>query len=123
MDMQDRAQLFTRFVGLELKGRITARGFTAKAVATEARHSPAAFNRWLNGRVEIPLAVLHEACEIVGVHPGVIIDAAYDRVLLEMDSTDDAPGGARPVSAPRNNAPQGLAAKRGRRKGDIDAAE
>lgn len=80
MSSRDRADDFARFVGLELKGRIVSRGFTAQHVARAGGRSPAAFSRWLNGKVEIPLAVLCESCEIIGVDPREVVDAAYRRL-------------------------------------------
>lgn len=83
MDKRRRAELFTRYVGLELKGKIISRGFTAAQVAVDNHRSIAAFNRWLNGKVQIPLAVLCEACETIGVEPRDIVQTAYDRVVVE----------------------------------------
>ncbi|WP_435298494.1 helix-turn-helix domain-containing protein [Timonella sp. A28] len=82
MNSRQRAEEFTRFVGLELKGAITARGYKATQVATEINRSPAAFNRWLNGKVEIPMTVLCEACEFIDVDPKAIVEIAYDRVAV-----------------------------------------
>lgn len=124
MDTRQRAMLFSRYAGLELKGKITARGYTAKDVAASAHRSAAAFNRWLNGHVELPLTVLCEACEIIGVEPRVIVDAAYDRVLTEcgrrdVQSFDESPD----VRGASDNEALPLAAKRGRRKADVDPAD
>lgn len=83
MNNAARAALFTTYVGLELKGRITTRGFNAQQVSTQTNHSPAAFNRWLNGKTPIPMAVLCEVCEVIGVEPRRIVTAAYDRLLQE----------------------------------------
>lgn len=127
MNTRQRAALFTRYAGLELKGKITARGFTAKDVAEAAHHSPAAFNRWLNGKVALPLAVLFEACEIIEIEPAVIVSAAHERVLV-----DDRASGGRGAELdvvpppyaeerPADDAP--LAAKRGRRKTEAESAD
>jgi len=136
MDKRQRAMLFSRYVGLELKGKITARGYTAKAVALAAQRSPAAFNRWLNGRVELPLAVLCEACEVIGVQPQVIVDLAYSRVVVEYGPAENAQGqvadggvtskgaGSRPdVGAFPDDADIPRAAKKGARKTDVGHAE
>jgi len=119
MNARQRAAIFSQYVGLELKGKITAQGFTAKAVAEAASRSPAAFNRWLNGRVELPLTVLCEACEIIGVEPGFIVDVAYGRLVSEYGGPETAD----------ENGPPGeidtlpIAAKRGRRRSEVDHAE
>ncbi|WP_188022741.1 MULTISPECIES: helix-turn-helix transcriptional regulator [unclassified Leucobacter] len=88
MNKRDRSELFARYVGLALKGRIITQGKTAKAVATEMQRSPAAFNRWLNGKVEIPLSVFAEACEVIDVEPHTIVEDAYSRLCLEHGERD-----------------------------------
>ncbi|WP_158609491.1 helix-turn-helix domain-containing protein [Cellulomonas triticagri] len=90
MSSRERAEVFTRLVGLELKGRIVSRGFTAQQVARAGGRSPAAFSRWLNGKVEIPLAVLCESCEIIGVDPKDVVEAAYGRLGAEGRSAPPA---------------------------------
>lgn len=80
---RDRAEEFTRYVGLELKGAIAARGFTAQAVAAATARSPAAFNRWINGKADIPMTALCESCELIGVEPDSIIENAYARMIAK----------------------------------------
>lgn len=81
MSKRDQAQKFVQRVGLELKGRIVSQGFTAQRVATSIGRSPAAFNRWLNGKADIPLAVLYSACETISVDPAQIVTAAWTHTL------------------------------------------
>lgn len=83
MDIRKRAEIFSRYVGLELKGKITTQGYSAKAVAEGIGRQPAAFNRWLNGKVEIPLSVFCEACEYIDVEPQKLIEDAYSRLAVE----------------------------------------
>lgn len=120
MDIRDRAETFSTYVGLELKGKITARGFTAKAVAERSRRSASALNKWLNGHVELPMSVLCEACEIIGVSPAAIVDAAYERLYEELGAPDPAPGN---VAGSGDTRPMPLAAKKGRRRTSVDHAE
>jgi|GEM_PF-1226364 len=80
--------MFTRFVGLELKGRIISQGFTAQAVAQANGRSVSAFNRWLNGKVDIPLSVLCEACETIGIDPHEVVDTAYNRMVVALGERD-----------------------------------
>ena len=75
-----KAREFARCVGLELKGRIVARGFTALQVATLLGRSPTAFTNWLNGKKPIPMVVFHQACEVIGADPVMIVDDACRRV-------------------------------------------
>lgn len=88
MDTRQRADLFVQYVGLELKGRIITQGFNATQVANLIGRSPAAFNRWLNGKVDMPLDVLCEACEVIHVEPAAIVSAAYDRVCVDLGELD-----------------------------------
>ena len=84
MDIQARAAKFARYVGLELKGRIVSQGFTANDVADATAHSRAAFNRWLNGKVEVPMRVLCEVCEVIDWEPSAIVENAYARMAITL---------------------------------------
>lgn len=88
MNTRARAEAFARYLGLELKGRIVSQGFTALKVAQTTGRSPAAFNRWLNGKVDIPVTVLCEASEVIGVEPQEIVDAAYSRMVITLGELD-----------------------------------
>lgn len=88
MSTRERAEVFARYVGLELKGSITAQGQTAQAVAQASGRSVSAFNRWLNGKSELPLAALCESCEIIGVDPQEVVDRAYNRMVVSMGEAD-----------------------------------
>lgn len=88
MNIRERAETFSRYVGLELKGKIVSQQFTAKQVAEGIGRQPAAFNRWLNGKVEMPLTVFCEACEFINLDPAPIIDDAYSRMAVEYGERD-----------------------------------
>lgn len=88
MNIRERAETFSRYVGLELKGKIVSQQFTAKSVAEAIGRQPAAFNRWLNGKVEMPLTVLCEACEFIDVEPSKIVEDAYSRLAVEFGERD-----------------------------------
>lgn len=88
MNIRQRAETFSRYVGLELKGKITTRGYTAAAVAQGIGRQPAAFNRWLNGKVEMPMTVLCAACEFIDIEPARVVESAYDRIALEFGERD-----------------------------------
>lgn len=88
MSTRQRAERFSQYVGLELKGTIISRGFTAKQVAETTDRSPAAFNRWLNGKAELPIVALSESCEVIGIEPSVIIENAYARMIMEFGELD-----------------------------------
>ncbi|WP_433674809.1 hypothetical protein [Microbacterium gorillae] len=88
MNIRKRAETFSRYVGLELKGRIISQQFTAKGVAEGIGRQPAAFNRWLNGKVEMPLTVFCEACEYIDVDPTRVVEDAYSRLAVEYGERD-----------------------------------
>ena len=90
MNKRERADEFVRFVGLELKGAITARGHHASKVAKEMGRSVTAFSNWLNGKTPIPMSVLCEACEVIGVNPTYIVDTAYNRLAVAYGAPGDS---------------------------------
>ena len=79
---RDRAEQFARLVALELKGKIVAHGFTAKAVAEGIDRPAATMNRWLNGKLELPLSVFGEACEYINIDPHQVMEDAYSRLVI-----------------------------------------
>lgn len=84
-NQRERADLFVKYLGLELKGRIAAtQGFHATGVAKIMGRSPGAFTNWLNGKAGLPPAVLCEACEVIGVDPRDVVDRAYRRMVAEL---------------------------------------
>lgn len=90
MSTRERAEAFVKYVGLELKGRIISQGFTAQEVAQGTGRSISAFNRWLNGKVDIPLAVVCESCEYIGFDIKTLVEDAYSRMAIiygEVDGT------------------------------------
>lgn len=84
MNTRERGDAFGRYVGLELKGAIVARGLTAKKVAEMIGRADANLNRWLNNKTEIPITVVCEVCEALGIEPRAIVEHAYDRMVLEL---------------------------------------
>ena len=70
-------------LGGELKGAITARGYTAAAVADALGHSKAAFSNWLNGVRQLPTHAYENACEFIGIEPQDLVERAYRRLLDE----------------------------------------
>lgn len=99
MNTRARAEAFARYLGLELKGRIVSQGFTALKVAQTTGRSPAAFNRWLNGKVDLPVVVLCEAAEVIGIEPQDVVDAAYNRMVVALGEADGTTYDAQDVAA------------------------
>ncbi|MDO4243767.1 MAG: helix-turn-helix transcriptional regulator [Actinomyces sp.] len=79
----DRGDAFAAYVGAELKGFISSRGWSAAAVAKATGHSASALNRWLNGKQSLPLAVLLEASDVLGIDPRDVVARAYARLAEE----------------------------------------
>ncbi|UOQ60345.1 helix-turn-helix domain-containing protein [Leucobacter rhizosphaerae] len=98
MNNRQRSETFARYLGLELKGKIIRQGHTAKSVADAIGRSPAAFNRWLNGKVEIPLSVFVEACEAIDLEPQGLVEDAYSRLCFEFGERDGFSYPAEPES-------------------------
>lgn len=124
MNTRERGELFGRYVGLELKGAIVSRTLTAKAVAEKIGRADANLNRWLNGKTEIPIAVVCEICEVLDLEPRVIVEHAYDRMVEELGERD-APTNVTPMR--RRNVPatkqtplRGVAKKKSRDRGGDD---
>jgi transcriptional regulator with XRE-family HTH domain len=88
MSNRERAERFTHYVGMELKGRITAHEWTAQRLAAAMGRSPSALNGWLNGKRELPLSVLCEAAENLGVEPSSIVEVAYNRMVVALGELD-----------------------------------
>lgn len=76
----DRGEAFTVYIGAELKGLIASRGWSAAAVARATGHSASALNRWLNGKQALPLPVLLEASDVLGIDPREVVARAYSRL-------------------------------------------
>lgn len=85
MNLFERGKRFAFFVGQELKGQIKARGFTAGEVARNTKHSESGYARWLNGKVEIPVSVVYETCDYIGIEPRLVIELAYIRLARELE--------------------------------------
>lgn len=85
--MSNDGDRFTALVGAEIKGAIAARDWSARAVAKETGHSATALNGWLNGRRALPLSVLYEITELVGISARDVVERAYLR-MCEEDGTE-----------------------------------
>ena len=132
MNNRERSEIFARYVGLQLKGTIVARAATAKQVAAGIGRADANLNRWLNGKTEIPVSVLCEVCEFLGVDPSTVVQHAYDRMVFENGEPGESQeqnvihhnfGVGTPVQdePDMKQPPQGVlptAARKGRRKAD-----
>lgn len=69
---------------MELKGAITARGYSATKVAAEISVDYSTLHRYFKGQRSLPSDVFSNACEYIGVDPADLVDRAYSRLIDEM---------------------------------------
>lgn len=82
--LRDRAELFGKYVGAEIKGAIIAQGHTQKDVAEGTGRQNANISRWLNGKPTIPVEVALEICDYIGIDLQKIVNRAQQRVEDEL---------------------------------------
>ena len=82
--LRDRAELFGKYIGAEIKGAIIAQGHTQKDVAEGTGRQNANISRWLNGKPTIPVEVALEICDYIGIDLQKIVNRAQQRVEDEL---------------------------------------
>lgn len=83
-ELDDRAKRFSYYFGLELKGAITAQGYSQAKVAEALGHAKSAISNWLNAKPPISVDVAQKICEYIGVEQRVIAQRANKRVIDEL---------------------------------------
>jgi transcriptional regulator with XRE-family HTH domain len=84
-DIRDqRSNRFAQLLGLELKANFAREETSQAEVAERLGHSKSGYSRWLNAKPSMPLEVLLNTCELIGVDPRTIVDSAYRRLIEEM---------------------------------------
>lgn len=83
-ELEERAQLFSRYVCAELKGAIVTRGLNQADVAAAIGRQKANLSRWLNAKPPIAIDVAQEVCEYIGVNLGDIVERANRRLVSEL---------------------------------------
>jgi transcriptional regulator with XRE-family HTH domain len=78
-----RGTRFSALLGLELKGAIVARGFTATEVAQRIDVERATLNRYLNGKRIIPSPIVVLVAETIHEDPALLVRRAWDRLNEE----------------------------------------
>ncbi|MEE8757687.1 MAG: helix-turn-helix transcriptional regulator [Bifidobacterium sp.] len=79
-----RSNRFAQLLGLELKANFAREETSQAEVAEKLGHSKSGYSRWLNAKPSMPLEALLNTCELIGVDPRDVIDAAYKRLIDEM---------------------------------------
>lgn len=82
--IQDRAILFSKYVGAELKGAIASHGYSQGKVADALGHARSAMSNWLNAKPPIDVAVANKICDYIGVDFTVVIKRAEQRVTDDL---------------------------------------
>ena len=67
MELHKQSLLFATYVSKELKATLVRYDASMAEAAKATKHSRTAVTNWLNGRNQLPLRVLYEICEYVGV--------------------------------------------------------
>lgn len=80
----ERSHRFSQLVGLELKASFARHETSQAEVAVKLGHSKSGYSRWLNAKPSMPMEALLNTCELIGVDPRDIMDAAYRRLIAEM---------------------------------------
>lgn len=82
--LENRAKVFSRYFGLELKGAIAAQGYSQAKVAEALGHAKSAMSNWLNAKPPISVDVAQKICELIGVDMRTIVDRANVRTIDEL---------------------------------------
>ena len=82
--INERGKEFSRLLSLELKGAISAYGFTVKAVVEKVGVDYSTLSRYFKGSRALPATVLNDACEVIGASPDELVQRAYARLIKEM---------------------------------------
>ncbi|MST50596.1 helix-turn-helix domain-containing protein [Mobiluncus porci] len=82
-----RGARFSELLSKELKGAITANGYTVKEVCRAIDLNPSTFSNYVNGSRMLPSDVYADACEFIKVEPAILVDRAYDRLEAEIPLT------------------------------------
>lgn len=94
---KNRSHRFAQLVGLELKADFTRHEVSQTSVADRLGHSRTSFSKWLNAKLSMPMEALINTCELLGVDPREVFNAAYRRLIEEMGECKTALAGERLV--------------------------
>lgn len=83
-DIEKRAELFSKYVGSELKGAIASHGYSQGKVADALGHARSAMSKWLNAKPPIDVAVANKICDYIGMDITVVIRRAEQRMTDEL---------------------------------------
>lgn len=81
MDIEERGELFAKYLGQEVMGAIRSRGFTAAEVAQRIGSHAPTLSHYATGKRPIPQPTLSKVCEVIGISPEVVVARAYERLI------------------------------------------
>ena len=93
----ERSHRFSQLIGLELKASFARHETSQADVAEKLGHSKSGYSRWLNAKPSMPMEALINTCELLGVDPPEVFNAAYRRLIEEMGECKTALAGERLV--------------------------
>ena len=93
----ERSHRFSQLIGLELKASFARHETSQADVAEKLGHSKSGYSRWLNAKPSMPMEALINTCELLGVDPREVFNAAYRRLIEEMGECKTALAGERLV--------------------------
>lgn len=91
----ERSHRFSQLIGLELKASFARHETSQADVAEKLGHSKSGYSRWLNAKPSMPMEALINTCELLGVDPREVFNAAYRRLIEEMGEYNPASTGER----------------------------
>ena len=91
----ERSHRFSQLIGLELKASFARHETSQADVAEKLGHSKSGYSRWLNAKPSMPMEALINTCELLGVDPREVFNAAYRRLIEEMGEYNPASPGER----------------------------
>lgn len=91
----ERSHRFSQLIGLELKASFARHETSQADVAEKLGHSKSGYSRWLNAKPSMPMEALINTCELLGIDPREVFNAAYRRLIEEMGEYNPASTGER----------------------------
>lgn len=76
---------FSRYVGEQLRGEAAMRGITTTALARTMNIDRVTLHRYLTGKRALPVPVLYDAAEAIGLPAALIVTRADERMSAEHD--------------------------------------
>ena len=64
--LEDRAELFAKSVGSEIKAMLVAKKITQLEICRALNCQQSNLSKWLNGKPNIPIEVAYKICEYAG---------------------------------------------------------